>query len=351
MWAAVIVAALALVGCGCGRRNPVLIKISDNNNTIEIRKGRYFSRLERVYGSQIMAQLVNETMVELYAKKIGVMPSDEEVNNEIEELKKVTPNLEESLMRQNMHIDEWKRRAEIEMIERRIRTKDVQVSDDEVKQFYDQVVNAKLSPFYTYATIELFMMRFNTKDEAEKAYKDLEDGARWADVAQRHLAEAPDDVRQRALNPTTWRIDDNGIFTTMQVMSGPVRVQLFGEKANMDLVLNTPVDKYTKPISSSANSKVVWGIVMVNDKTKAKVLSFDKAKYIARNAALERKALQDGKSQEARQAFEKFSRTVNVQPFDPRFAGLKQAGGTQEEGAKPEAKPEAKKGAKGGNGG
>jgi len=322
---AALAAAFLLALSGCGRNKPV-VKVGDQMIT----RDQFTQELDRQYGRAVMEQMISDAENEQYAKKIGVMPTDEEIKAEEDAAKKATPDLDQSLKNAKRTMEDWRIEVRKEMISRLILTKGIKATPDEVKKFYDDMMTKKQTPYYRYGTIGLLVMPFNSKDVADKAYKALKDGAGWKQVAETYLADNPDAVKS-VQQVHTFLYDGGVMFTVIQNQARRV----FPEPYNAQ-IMNTPTGSITGPINLPANS---WLIVKVTDKSAARTMSLADAKYIAQSQAELQKAMTSGKAAEQQKALQKFKDGLNVQPYDDSFSYLKQ---TPKGGETAAAKPKAK---------
>ncbi len=136
---------------------------------------------------QVLSQMLEERMLLALAEKNGVAPSDEQVTQRVEFLKK-TADLDSQLKQAGLSIDDVKaqlklQQARTNLIEKVSKTK---VSDKEIKAYYDQ---RKALQFELPERRRVDLIVFNDKASSDKASKEIEAGATLEKIGETQSAE------------------------------------------------------------------------------------------------------------------------------------------------------------------
>lgn len=142
------------------------------------------------YRKQVIENLVSEKVLIMKAKELNLVPSDEELNKEIDakvaELVKLYGSEEELQKAKDSfgYTDEtFKEFMKNQVIAQKAIDyihKDITSTDEEIKEYYDK--NA--TTFTTNAGAEMFHILVKTEDEAKAVKQRLDNGESYADIAK-----------------------------------------------------------------------------------------------------------------------------------------------------------------------
>jgi foldase protein PrsA len=97
--------------------------------------------LEKESGKQTLDNLITKSLITQEANKEGVTVTNQEIDDEIakirESLKSQNTTLEEALTMQNTSMDTLKESIKLQKMVEKMFGKDVQISDDQIKKYYD----------------------------------------------------------------------------------------------------------------------------------------------------------------------------------------------------------------------
>ncbi len=142
-------------------------------------------RLELVAGPKVLQQIVNEDMDLGFAKKLGVYPSDVDVQKQLDSMKK-QPDFGEQLKKSRETEKDLRREITVKLAQQAVITKGVTISDAEVKAYYDLNVspdNPK-ARFHTPEAVQVAVIVTPVEDDSKTAFHQLARGAAFADVAK-----------------------------------------------------------------------------------------------------------------------------------------------------------------------
>lgn len=126
--------------------------------------------LEQKYGEQELKQLINQKVIEKIAKKYNISVSDEEVNQEYALIRSVYNSFDEEYTEDEETV---KNQIKTDLLLEELLTKDVEVSEDEMKSFYEQNEEMYSIP----KMYNLKQIKVGDQSEAEQVIKELENGS------------------------------------------------------------------------------------------------------------------------------------------------------------------------------
>lgn len=94
--------------------------------------------LEKRYGTQILDNLVTETLINQEAGKLKVKTTQEDINKELEAVKKTLPEgteLETALKAQNMTMEDFLKQIKIKLQAENILNPKISITDEEIAKF------------------------------------------------------------------------------------------------------------------------------------------------------------------------------------------------------------------------
>lgn len=175
---------------GCGRRTVVTV------NGEKISRKEFQERLERLpiptgqnapprqAGEVVMNTLVNEKLILQLAKEKKVEPTEEQINNKIEMARK-EGNLNNILQQRRIGMEEFRREVVLNQAFTNIVTKGIEVTEEEVKNQYDEILNIENSPFKLPEQVEIALIHCSEKSKIDQASEMLKGGMNFETVAMR----------------------------------------------------------------------------------------------------------------------------------------------------------------------
>ncbi|MFQ3610605.1 MAG: peptidyl-prolyl cis-trans isomerase [Fimbriimonadales bacterium] len=197
VWSAVGVvtlsSALVLSGCG-GAKNEVVAKIGETT----IDKDTYLRRLEtlptpvQIAGNQavtspagytMLVQMVREQILLDMAKEQGVLPTDQQVEERVQRELKNNPQVKQYITDQKiLTLDDYRRQVRLQLAEFNLRTKGITVTEQEIKQAYE---NSKQA-FYQAAKARARFIQINNPEVRKQIDDDLKRGFNFQSVVQKY---------------------------------------------------------------------------------------------------------------------------------------------------------------------
>jgi parvulin-like peptidyl-prolyl isomerase len=225
--ALVMIAALLIAGCSHksgGSSTSGVAEINGQTITFEdFAKQISQDQMMAQFVGQALSKMLEDRLVVSLAEKNGVPPTDEQINQRIDLLKK-TADLDSQLKQAGLSMDDVKaqiklQQARINLAEKLVQTK---VTDDEVKAQYDR---SKSVLYDMPERMRVQMMVFSGKAAADKASKDLEGGATMEKIGE------------------TQTQDHSAVLTQVIPKSGPGLPPDIAKAA-----FDTPQGKTSKPV-------------------------------------------------------------------------------------------------------
>jgi foldase protein PrsA len=144
--------------------------------------------LEQKYGEQELKQMINQKVIEKVAKKYDISVSDKEVNQEYDLIRSVYNSFDEEYTEDEETV---KAQIKTDLLLEELLTKDVEISEEEMKSFYEQNEEMYSIP----KMYNLKQIKVSDKAQAGQVVKELEDGSnfdvlameRSTDVQSAHL--------------------------------------------------------------------------------------------------------------------------------------------------------------------
>lgn len=149
----------------------------------EISRQAWLNELEARYGKDVLREMIDQQVIEEMAEKYQIEVSDADVEREFRMLQ-TTYN---SFSQKNNHQDEkkWKEQIRSSLLLEELLTRDVEVSNKELKSYYTK--NKQL--FNVPAAYHVSHIVVKTKKEAEKTSKELADGSSFSVLAMERSIE------------------------------------------------------------------------------------------------------------------------------------------------------------------
>ncbi|MBW7473350.1 peptidylprolyl isomerase [Paenibacillus oenotherae] len=165
---------------GGGDSNEVVATVNGD----DITKADLYKSLVEVGGEQTLDNLIQETLINQEADKAGVKITEADINKEIDSIKERFGGSEEELTKQlqssGMTIETLKKQLAPQLTMRKILEPKVTITDDEIKQFFDE----NKAQFDTVEQVKVAHILLATKEEAEAVLKQLKEGADFAQLAK-----------------------------------------------------------------------------------------------------------------------------------------------------------------------
>lgn len=140
-----------------------------------ITRQQWLTELEERYGQETLRDLIDQEVVRQMADEYGIELSDKAVERELT----IYKAMYSSPGNEPKSEEKWKQQIKYSLLLEELLTKDVQVSNEDMKTFYDQ----NKSLFDIPASYHLSQIIVETKQDAESAVKELKDGSSFAALA------------------------------------------------------------------------------------------------------------------------------------------------------------------------
>ncbi|MBT2679210.1 peptidyl-prolyl cis-trans isomerase [Bacillus sp. ISL-35] len=140
-----------------------------------ITRQQWLTELEERYGQETLRDMIDQEVVMQMADEYGIELSDKAVERELT----IYKAMYSSPGNEPKSEEKWKQQIKYSLLLEELLTKDVKVSDEDMKTFYEQ----NKSLFDIPASYHLSQIIVETKQEAESAVKELKDGSSFAALA------------------------------------------------------------------------------------------------------------------------------------------------------------------------
>ena len=229
------------------------------NNQV-ITRQQWLSAMEDRYGKETLQNLVNESVMQQAAKEYNIKVTEEEIDFEIVLLRSAQDANDTSI--QNLTDEQLRLKIKNQLILEKVLTKDLIISDEDVKAYYDE--NKSLYNIPT--TYKTNIIVVATQEEAKAVKKEIKEGSDFAVVAR----EKSIDRASAALGGSIGFISVN----QDNIDGGIVKA-----------VPSTPLAEVSEPFLLSNGS---YGLVLVEEIVQGQSFKFEEAKnHIKRLIAME----------------------------------------------------------------
>jgi hypothetical protein len=114
-------------------------------NGERVTEREYYYRLDQAYGSAIVSQLIDETLIRQEAEEQGVKATEEEIQEDLDEITEQVGGEEQlnlSLDAYNLTLDDLKRQIEIDILSTKMLEPTLEYTEEDVKAFFEQYSEA-----------------------------------------------------------------------------------------------------------------------------------------------------------------------------------------------------------------
>lgn len=160
-----------LVFKGDGGNREAVAKVGKD----KITRQEWLSEMESRYGKSTLNELIDQKVIENAGKKYGIKISDQAIDREL----KMVKTMYGSNFSDQTTEDNWRKQIKNNLILEELLTKDVTVSEDEMKQYYEQ----NSSQFNVPDSFHISQIVVKTREEAEQTLKELEQGSSFSVLA------------------------------------------------------------------------------------------------------------------------------------------------------------------------
>ena len=252
-----------------------------------------YNQLERTAGVSALKTILDEKLALQFAQKKGVLPTKAEVDKRYAEML-AQPGYEDQLKRSGRVPEDVKHTLMVQMAKAKVLEKDVTVTEEEMRRFYESNLDRK-NPnalYYMPETIQLAVIVTKTEAESVKAKADLAHGIPFATVAQ------------------TYSVDDSkqsGGLTGLIAQGRTIAAKMPGFE---DTVFRMKIGSQLGPV----NIAKVWWIIRCVDKTSEKIQPYDTVREECRTGAALLKGVKENKAK-VEAEYAEFRKNANVQAF------------------------------------
>lgn len=142
----------------------------------KITRQDWLNEMESRYGKEILSELVDQKVIETVGEKYGVKVSKKAVERELKMIKTMYGS---SGGYQSSDEEKWRQQIKNNIILEELLTRDVNVSEKEMKSYYEE----NQSQFNLPDSYHISQIVVKTKKEAEQTIKELEEGSNFSVLA------------------------------------------------------------------------------------------------------------------------------------------------------------------------
>ncbi|PLR91887.1 peptidyl-prolyl cis-trans isomerase [Bacillus sp. T33-2] len=164
-----------------------------------ISRQEWLMELEERYGEETLKDLIDQRVTEQMAEKYDIKVSEKAVELELAWLKTMYNSLEDGSQGER----EWRQQIKHNLLLEELLTKDAAVSEEEMKQYYEQ----NKSMFNIPDAYHLSQIVVKTKKEADQTIKELEQGSSFAALAMERSIDEFSANKGGDLGYVTWEDD------------------------------------------------------------------------------------------------------------------------------------------------
>ncbi len=184
IWVAIFIVSLIAIDYGVQYLNYKASVAIVNGERIY--KGAYYDQLDSTYGSTVIGQMIDETLIHQEAEKQEVSVSSDEIDAEIKELEESyggSEQLEAEMELRGISMDELRKQIETTLIVEKILLDDIEITEEEKKEFYEEykdvIFTEDEDPTYEEAKeqVEETLREQKVSQEVQVWLVELQDGA------------------------------------------------------------------------------------------------------------------------------------------------------------------------------
>lgn len=151
-----------------------------------IRRDAFLVEMERRHGQTVMQDLVARALARQFARSKGAWPSEKQVARRFA-AEKARPGFEEELIKAGLTEEDYKDRLRYRLAEVNLITRGIKATEAEVRYFYERNVDPRnpSAVFRTPETAQVAVIVTKTREEAERAQRELIRHVPWTDVVVR----------------------------------------------------------------------------------------------------------------------------------------------------------------------
>ncbi|USK85258.1 peptidyl-prolyl cis-trans isomerase [Peribacillus asahii] len=225
---------------------------------VGISRESWINELEQRYGKDVLKEMVDEEVVKQMAEKYDVSVTDQEIEREYKIMKTLYGTYEQS---QSQSEDQRKAQIKADLLLEEILTKDVSISETEIKNYY----NDNQDLFRIPTTYRISHLTTATKSEADKVMKELTKGVSFQVLA---MEKSLDEFTANQGGAMGFISEDNE------------RVP----KVYIETAASMKTNDWSKPIQIEEG----WAVLYLHEKIKGEQFSYDEVKQqIRRQLAME----------------------------------------------------------------
>jgi parvulin-like peptidyl-prolyl isomerase len=263
-------------------------------NGVVIDQNQFYHFLENKAGPAVLRAMATDELKYQYAKQLGVAPTDADINRKAAELSK-SPDIAAALAQNRINTYDLHRQARASLVEEAVLTHGINVTDDEVRRFYQANIdhNNPTARFYTPESVRVEVLITRTKARADEASRALTDKTMSWETAVDRYSEDKSKLNGGLLPP---------------IQKG--RSVNSSQRSLENTLFSLPAGDTTEP-KPFVNG---WWIIRCLDRTPATTLPFDRVRdqcvLAAKLTKLDpatRKKIGDG--------FTEYARKATVQAF------------------------------------
>jgi foldase protein PrsA len=185
-----IIAGLFLINCltiAYFIKQPLVERNTDANEVVakigkeQITRGEWLNEIEARYGKAVLKDLIDQKVIMELADKYRIHVSDEAIEHEL----RLMQTMYGDASKAGSDEEKWKEQIRYSLLLEELLTKDVIVTEEEMKDYYKQNKNLFDIP----TSYQLSHIVVKTKKEAEAAIKELNQGSSFSALAMERSIE------------------------------------------------------------------------------------------------------------------------------------------------------------------
>ncbi len=256
--AVVVVAVVAVAWVLITRATAVAIV-----NGERISSKEFVSRMEDAAGTNVLDQMITETLIKQAAKKAGVTVSADEVDSEMGKLRdQFGASFSSVLAQYGMTEDDLKNNIEMNLLVMEYSTKDLVITDEELKAYFE----ANKDQYNTAEMVRASHILVEAESDAKAIAQQLKDGADFATLAKEKSVD------------------------TMSAANGG-DLDWFGRGQMVEPFENAAFSMKVNEVSAPVKSDFGYHIIKLTDKKEAYQAVYEEVKDDVQNAYKASKAM------------------------------------------------------------